>query len=495
MSVPLLKVGAVLSTMIMITNWMSQKLPTLVGLHQDVARPGTSEKIISVLYPGEDDGWQVYGSVQEKCVCSILTPAQGVCSSDPRYARLRQTSDHVQNVSQYIEMFNSRTSQDLQQLRDSEMLLISMETRLKTALNNPQSLTTTSLQELRWSMSQFGPVRVVLGRIWADVGQLESLKDEMEKLKGALFILQERFTLQHYHQLQHKALTLQHNLQTCSRRLGCGRLTGISAPLTVRSLGSRFGSWMMDSLIDSSDSRVWVMEGYFKGKRLVEYQSLSDFADGQNFIIHHLPQPWSGTGHVVYNGSLYYNKHHSNVLVRYHLSSGRVLVQRSLDQAGYNNSFPYSWGGSSDIDLMADETGLWVVYTTLPNGGNVVIGRLDPNTLEVERSWDTGFPKRSAGESFLICETLYVTNSHLAGAKVHFSYHTSTSSYEYTDIAFHNQYSHISMLDYNPRIRALFTWNNGHQVIYDITLLHFIRTSRDTWTTKTTDRNITNFIL
>ncbi len=48
MSVPLLKVGAVLSTMIMVTNWMSQTLPGLVGLDPHVARPGNSEKIISV---------------------------------------------------------------------------------------------------------------------------------------------------------------------------------------------------------------------------------------------------------------------------------------------------------------------------------------------------------------------------------------------------------------------------------------------------------------
>ncbi|KAI7811124.1 olfactomedin 2 like [Triplophysa rosa] len=488
MSVAMLKIGAVLSTMIMITNWMSHKLPTLVGLRQDVARPGTSEKIISVLYPGEDDGWQVYGSVQGKCVCSIRSPVQSVCSGDPRYIHLRQTSDHVQNVSQYIEMLNSRTSQDLQQLRDSEMLLVTMETRLKTALNNAQSLTTKSLQELRWSMSEFRPLRLVLGRFRSDVSQFDSLREETSRLHDSLSILKEHFTLQYYHQLQHKASTLQHNLHTCSSRLGCGRLTGISAPVTVRSSGSRFGSWMMDSLIDSLDNRVWVMEGYFKGKRLVEFPSLSDFATGQNFIIHHLDQPWSGTGHVVYDGSLYYNKHNSNTLIRYQLSSGHILAQRDLDQAGFNNTFPYSWGGSSDIDLMADEAGLWAVYTTLPHGGNVVLSRLDPDTLQVMESWDTGFPKRSAGESFLICQTLYLTNSHLAGAKVHFSYHTSTSSYEYTDIPFHNQYSHISMLDYNPRMRALFTWNNGHQVIYDITLLHFIKT------TKNNHRNISNVI-
>uniref|UniRef100_A0A3B1J272 Uncharacterized protein n=1 Tax=Astyanax mexicanus TaxID=7994 RepID=A0A3B1J272_ASTMX len=48
MSVPILKIGMVLSTMAMVTNWMSQTLPSLVGLNQTLARPGTSEKIISV---------------------------------------------------------------------------------------------------------------------------------------------------------------------------------------------------------------------------------------------------------------------------------------------------------------------------------------------------------------------------------------------------------------------------------------------------------------
>lgn len=59
--------------------------------------------------------------------------------------------------------------------------------------------------------------------------------------------------------------------------------------------------------------------------------------------------------------------------VQYHFRSRSVLLQRSLSGAGYNNTFPYSWGGSSDIDLMADETGLWAVYTTIPNAGNIMV--------------------------------------------------------------------------------------------------------------------------
>lgn len=49
MTVPMLKIGAVLSTMAMVTNWMSQTLPSLVGLNgTTISREGTSERIVSV---------------------------------------------------------------------------------------------------------------------------------------------------------------------------------------------------------------------------------------------------------------------------------------------------------------------------------------------------------------------------------------------------------------------------------------------------------------
>lgn len=49
MSVPMLKIGAVLSTMAMVTNWMSQTLPSLVGLNGTaISRGGSSERIVSV---------------------------------------------------------------------------------------------------------------------------------------------------------------------------------------------------------------------------------------------------------------------------------------------------------------------------------------------------------------------------------------------------------------------------------------------------------------
>lgn len=42
----------------------------------------------------------------------------------------------------------------------------------------------------------------------------------------------------------------------CSHFPGCGKLTGVSNPITIRAMGSRFGSWMTDTMAPSADSRV-----------------------------------------------------------------------------------------------------------------------------------------------------------------------------------------------------------------------------------------------
>uniref|UniRef100_H3AZZ1 Olfactomedin 2 n=3 Tax=Latimeria chalumnae TaxID=7897 RepID=H3AZZ1_LATCH len=385
--------------------------------------------------------------------------------------------EKVQNISQSMEVLHLRTNRDFQYVKNTDSLMKVLDSKLNVATVNQRNLNKKSFQELKEKMNELLPLIPVLDQYKSDVKTIIQLKEEVRNLSRVLLAIQEEMGAYDYEELQHRVLLLEQRLHACMQKLGCGKLTGVSNPITIRASGSRFGSWMTDTMAPSTDNRVWYMDGYYKGRRVLEYRSLNDFTKGQNFVQHLLPHPWAGTGHVVYNGSLFYNKYQSNIIVKYHFRSRSVLVQRSLNNAGYNNTFPYSWGGFSDIDFMVDENGLWAVYTTNQNAGNIMVSNLDPHTLEILRSWDTGYPKRSAGESFIICGTLYVTSSHLAGAKIHFAYHTNTSTYEYTDIPFHNQYSHISMLDYNPRERVLYTWNNGHQVLYNVTLFHVIKTS------------------
>lgn len=220
--------------------------------------------------------------------------------------------------------------------------------------------------------------------------------------------------------------------------------------------------------------QVWYMDGYHNNRFVREYRSMSDFMISDNFTYYRLPHPWSGTGQVVYNGSVYFSKFQSNVIIKFDLKTSTISKTQRLDNAGFNNAYHYAWGGHSDIDLMVDERGLWAVYATNQNAGNIVISKLNPITLQIIKSWTTNHPKRSAGESFMICGTLYVTNGYSGPTKIYYAYHTNSSTYEYIDVPLQNKYSHISMLDYNPRDRALYAWNNGHQCLYNVTLFHLI---------------------
>ncbi|TRY64895.1 hypothetical protein DNTS_024597 [Danionella cerebrum] len=560
MSVPLLKIGVVLSTMAMITNWMSQTLPSLVGLNitklpqrgypdrsigsriaavppvhvsgASVATPRCSEKSVQqksrVLPANPEDSWQVYSSAQDsegRCVCTVVAPQQTMCSRDARTKQLRQLLEKVQNMTQSIQVLDQRTQRDLQYVVKMEDQLKGLETKFRQVEENhkqniakqykvntqlanykdrigepearrgrsnprlaevgvnhavylPILIFYRTLAAIKAKMAELRPLIPVLEEYKADARLVQQFKEEVQNLTASLGQLQQELGAYDYDDLHSRVLSLEERLRACMQKLACGKLTSISDPITIKTSGTRFGSWMTDPLAPEGDTRVWYMDGYHNNRFVREYKSLADFMSTDNFTSHRLPHPWSGTGQVVYNGSIYFNKFQSNMIIKFDFKTSTTSKSQRLDNAGYSNTYHYSWGGHSDIDLMVDEGGLWAVYATNQNAGNIVISKLHPQTLNIIQSWTTNHPRRSAGESFMICGTLYVTNGHLGGTKVHYAYHTNSSTYEYIDIVLQNKHSHISMLDYNPRDRALYAWSNGHQVLYNVTLFHVIRSEQ-----------------
>ncbi|XP_057712428.1 noelin-3-like [Corythoichthys intestinalis] len=435
---------------------------------------------VTTVRPAE--GWQVFGSAQDaggRCVCTVVAPGQTLCSRDAKGRQLRQLLEKVHNMSQSMEVLNLRTQRDFQYIMRMESLIKGLRSKFRQIDSDRRTLANKNFQELKEKMDSLQPLIPVLEQYKTDAGIISRFKDEIGNLSAVLLAVQEQMGTFDYEQLNLKVSSLENRLRSCMSKLTCGKLMKITGPLTVKTSGTRFGAWMTDPQASPKNNKVWYMDGYTNSKIVKEYKSMSDFVSGVESRTYTLPFKWAGTNHVVYNGSLYYNKMQSNIIVRYSLGMGRVIAQRALERAGFHNVYPYTWGGFSDIDLMADELGLWAVYATDRNAGNVVLSRMDPDTLRVIATWNTEYSKRNAGEAFMICGTLYVTNSHLTGAKVYYSYSTSTSTYEYIDIPFHNQYFHMSMLDYNARDRALYGWNNGHQVLFNVTLFHVIKTDDD----------------
>lgn len=423
------------------------------------------------------DPWQVYSSAQDpegRCVCTVVAPPQqNLCNRDARSRQLRHLLEKVQNLTSSIAALDQRTHSELLFVETMETQLKTVETRFSQVQDGHETNTARQYKWMRDKMSELRPLIPVLESYRADAALVRRFKDEALNVSQELAQIQDLD--QDFSEVHERVQDLEVRLKACMNRLACGKLTGISDPVTIKTSGSRFGSWMTDPLAPPGDTRVWYMDGYHNNRFVREYSSLEYFMSSENFTSHRLPHPWSGTGQVVYNGSLYFNKYQSHTIIKFDLNTGLISRSRQLDFAGYNNMYHYSWGGHSDIDLMADEGGLWVVYATNQNAGNIVISQLDAESLSITRSWVTNHPKRSAGEAFMICGTLYVTNGYSGGTKVYYAYSTNSSTYEYMDIPLINKYSHLSMLDYNPRDRALYGWNNGHQVLYNVTLYHIIQ--------------------
>ncbi|XP_061048329.1 adhesion G protein-coupled receptor L3 isoform X5 [Eubalaena glacialis] len=213
----------------------------------------------------------------------------------------------------------------------------------------------------------------------------------------------------------------------------------------------------------------------YRTDTLTEYSSKDDFIAGRPTTTYKLPHRVDGTGFVVYDGALFFNKERTRNIVKFDLRTRIKSGEAIIANANYHDTSPYRWGGKSDIDLAVDENGLWVIYATEQNNGKIVISQLNPYTLRIEGTWDTAYDKRSASNAFMICGILYVVKSvyedddnEATGNKIDYIYNTDQSKDSLVDVPFPNSYQYIAAVDYNPRDNLLYVWNNYHVVKYSL---------------------------
>ncbi|XP_074076468.1 myocilin [Macrotis lagotis] len=258
---------------------------------------------------------------------------------------------------------------------------------------------------------------------------------------------------------------------------GCGELVWVGEPITLRkaeTIAGKYGVWMRDPepVYPYTQETTWRVDTVGTDVRQVfQYGQINEFTQGYPSKIYMLPIPMESTGAVIYRGALYYQKHTSRTVIKYDLKTESVKVQKEIPHAGYHGQFPYSWGGYTDIDLAVDETGLWVIYSTEEAKGAIVLSKLNPDTLELEQTWETNIRKQSVANSFIICGTLYTVSSYSAAeATINLAYDTSARRSKALTIPFKNQYKYSSMIDYNPAEKKIFSWDNFNMVEYDIRL-------------------------
>ncbi|XP_049928074.1 olfactomedin-like protein 3A [Epinephelus moara] len=312
--------------------------------------------------------------------------------------------------------------------------------------------------------SQVDSVAVRVDRVERELEYLENKIPSQTDIEMEEALLEQQLKAAELDQLKKKAtIRVEHDCNTA--------LNQIKSLKIVKKTGDTYGSWFKDP--SEGSAKVYLFSG-IRNDTLLEYVSLHSFTERTTtppVRVVQLPSSWQGTGHVVYNGFLYYHKADTpNQILKVDVLNGTVVDSTLLPGAG---RLPvYSLNPNTYLDLAVDELGLWVIHADPEYAGNLVITKLDKVSLAVEYTWDTQCRSRDAEGAFLICGTLYVVyNTRYGGRSTIqclYDIHDTIHSGESPVIFFPKRYTSHSSIYYHPGDKQLYTWDDGYQTIYKV---------------------------
>ncbi|MCJ8734483.1 hypothetical protein PDJAM_G00235870 [Pangasius djambal] len=289
--------------------------------------------------------------------------------------------------------------------------------------------------------------------------------------------------------MREKLRSLNNRVQTCRTipqdfRSSCSQRTmrNISAPVVTKlnpfSTSFIAGAWGHDINTDGEET-YWIQplaSGNRLGITVRFYQTYEDFMAGRNHRDEAMVNSYThanaiqGPGTIIHKGVVYYQCYNMPELCAFDLKT-KQFRRLALPDAGFNNKFPYCYYSCfdwTDINLSADDKGLWVMYATEANHGNVVVSRVDTEGFNITHTWKTRLFKRSVTNAFMVCGVLYATR-YISTYKeeVFYAFDTTTGMEDNTlSLPMEKVAAGVANLHYNPKDMRLYMYNGGYMLAY-----------------------------
>nr|XP_057944357.1 gliomedin isoform X1 [Doryrhamphus excisus] len=235
-------------------------------------------------------------------------------------------------------------------------------------------------------------------------------------------------------------------------------------PRNVTKMENTFGTWMKDTAL-LNDESIWVAE-HFSGRVLKEYQNVASFQYNNSDTVN-VRKFYQGCGHTVHNGSFYYQIAGTSSIARFDFHS-KKLHTLTIDNALYHNLAYLLHNSKTYFKLAADENGLWLIFASSVDE-SIVVAQLDQKTFSITSHINTTYPRTKAGNAFIACGVLYVTDT--KDTRVTFAYDLLKGKPVNVTFDLRPPGGVLAMLSYSPKDRHLYVWDNSYVKLY---VVHFI---------------------
>lgn len=225
-----------------------------------------------------------------------------------------------------------------------------------------------------------------------------------------------------------------------------------------------FGAWMQDTALPG-DERIWVAD-HFSGRDVKEYRSIEWFQNGSSQTID-VRKFFFGCGHIVHNGYMYYHIAGTFEIARFNLQNKRLLTL-SIEDSLYHNLTYVLNNSKTYFKFAADENGLWLVFASRADE-TIAVARLDVKTFSVVSYIHTSYPRSKAGNAFIACGVLYITDN--KDTKVTYAFDLLNQKPVNVTYDLRPPGGVLAMLSYSPKNKHLYLWDNSYIKVYNVNFL------------------------
>ncbi|KAI4881492.1 hypothetical protein NFI96_021817 [Prochilodus magdalenae] len=241
-------------------------------------------------------------------------------------------------------------------------------------------------------------------------------------------------------------------------------IKSVQSPRNLAKMSTTYGAWMKDTAL-RDDENIWVAE-HFSGRIVKEYKSIAALQNSSSQSID-VRKFFQGCSHLVHNGSLYYHIAGTFTIAKFDLRTNR-LHTLAIENARYHNLSYLLNNSKTYFKVAADESGLWLIFASSIDE-NIVVAQLDEKTFSITTYINTSYPRSKAGNAFIACGVLYVTDT--KDTRVTFAFDLLKQKPLNVSFDLWSPSGVLAMLSYSPKDRQLYVWDGGYVKSYEV---HFL---------------------